>query len=245
MQEIFLVTDDNIKIGINHYRNNFEEVLIICPGWFMTKDSRAFKEMSVEFSMYMDVLAMDFRGHGRSSGFYTFMSKETKDLRAVVDFARKNYKKVYLLGFSLGGGLVLIHSAQENNVDKVIAVSAPADFYRIENRMWHPDAWVPTLFKKFEPKRWVSIRPEPLLRKKLKPVDIVNKIKCPVLFIAGKNDPTVFDWHTKALYDKAVCDKRYELFENGRHAEDLFMDEKERFMDLCLEWLDVKVRENV
>lgn len=245
MQEIFLVTDDNIKIGINHYRNNFEEVLIICPGWFMTKDSRAFKEMSVEFSMYMDVLAMDFRGHGRSSGFYTFMSKETKDLRAVVDFARKNYKKVYLLGFSLGGGLVLIHSAQENNVDKVIAVSAPADFYRIENRMWHPDAWVPTLFKKFEPKRWVSVRPEPLLRKKLKPVDIVNKIKCPVLFIAGKNDPTVFDWHTKALYDKAVCDKRYELFENGRHAEDLFMDEKERFMDLCLEWLDVKVRENV
>lgn len=245
MQEIFLVTDDNIKIGINHYRNNFEEVLIICPGWFMTKDSRAFKEMSVEFSMYMDVLAMDFRGHGRSSGFYTFMSKETKDLRAVVDFARKNYKKVYLLGFSLGGGLVLIHSAQENNVDKVIAVSAPADFYRIENRMWHPDAWVPTLFKKFEPKRWVSVRPEPLLRKKLKPVDIVNKIKCPVLFIAGKNDPTVFDWHTKALYDKAVCDKRYELFENGRHAEDLFMDEKERFMDLCLDWLDVKVCEHV
>lgn len=245
MQEIFLVTDDNIKIGINHYRNNFEEVLIICPGWFMTKDSRAFKEMSVEFSMYMDVLAMDFRGHGRSSGFYTFMSKETKDLRAVVDFARKNYKKVYLLGFSLGGGLVLIHSAQENNVDKVIAVSAPADFYRIENRMWHPDAWIPTLFKKFEPKRWVSVRPEPLLRKKLKPVDIVNKIVCPVLFVAGKNDPTVFEWHTRTLFNCAVCPKHYELFENGRHAEDLFMDEKDRFMDLCLDWLDVKVCEHV
>lgn len=245
MQEIFLVTDDNIKIGINHYRNNFEEVLIICPGWFMTKDSRAFKEMSVEFSMYMDVLAMDFRGHGRSSGFYTFMSKETKDLRAVVDFARKNYKKVYLLGFSLGGGLVLIHSAQENNVDKVIAVSAPADFYRIENRMWHPDAWIPTLFKKFEPKRWVSVRPEPLLRKKLKPVDIVNKIVCPVLFVAGKNDPTVFEWHTRTLFNCAVCPKHYELFENGRHAEDLFMDEKERFMTICLDWLDVKVCEHV
>ncbi len=245
MQEIFLVTDDNIKIGINHYRNNFEEVLIICPGWFMTKDSRAFKEMSVEFSMYMDVLAMDFRGHGRSSGFYTFMSKETKDLRAVVDFARKNYKKVYLLGFSLGGGLVLIHSAQENNVDKVIAVSAPADFYRIENRMWHPDAWIPTLFKKFEPKRWVSVRPEPLLRKKLKPVDIVNKIVCPVLFVAGKNDPTVFEWHTRTLFNCAVCPKHYELFENGRHAEDLFMDEKERFMTICLDWLGVKVCEYV
>ncbi len=241
MQEIFLLTEDNIKIGINHYRNNFEEVLIICPGWFMTKDSRAFREMSIEFSKYMDVLAMDFRGHGKSSGFYTFMSKETRDLSTVVNFAKEHYKNVYLLGFSLGGGLVLTYSALEGNIDKVIAISAPADFYKIENRMWRPEAWIPTLFKKFEPERWLSVRPEPLLRKKLKPVDIVDKITCPVLFIAGKKDPTVFEWHTRALFERAVCPKHYELFENGRHAEDLFMDEKDRFMNICLEWLGAKV----
>lgn len=186
MRELIIKTEDNIKIAVNHFSNNFDEVLIICPGWFMTKDSRAFMDMALEFSDYMDVLVMDFRGHGKSSGLYTFMSKESLDLKAVVNFARDKYKKVYLLGFSLGGGLVIIHSAVEKNVDKVIAVSAPADFYKIENHMWHPDAWIPTLFKKFEPKRWLSIRPELCLRKKLKPLELADKITCPVLLLPEK-----------------------------------------------------------
>ncbi len=243
MQEILLKTEDNIKIAINHFYSPkaSEDVLIICPGWFMTKDSRSFKEMAQEFSNYTDVIVVDFRGHGKSSGFYTFMSKEILDLKSVVDYARKRYKKVNLLGFSLGGGLVLIHSALENDVDKVISVSAPADFYKIENHMWNPNAWIPTLFKKFEPRRWLSIRPELLFRKKLKPIELINKINCPTLFIAGKNDPTVFEWHTRVLFDNAVCVKKYELFENGRHAEDLFIEDQEKFMNVCIDWLQGKV----
>lgn len=237
MNEIILNTNDNIKIAANHYENGYNEVIIICPGWFMTKDSAAFKAMSEEFAKSMDVIAMDFRGHGKSGGFYTFTSKETLDLKAVVDFARKKYQKINLLGFSLGGALVVIHSAVEQNIDKVISVSAPVDFYKIENHMWHPDAWVPTLFRKLEPKRWLTVRPDLIIRKKIKPVDVVDKVGCPMLFIAGEKDPTVFSWHTKTLYDKAVCKKKYELFQNCRHAEDLFMDEKDKFMSLCLDWL--------
>lgn len=236
LKEILLKSEDNIKIAVNHFENNFNEVVIICPGWFMTKDSRSFSDMAKEFAKHMDVLAMDFRGHGKSGGFYTFMSKETMDLKAVVSFARSKYVKVFLLGFSLGGGLVLVHSANENNVDKVISVSPPSDFFKIENHMWHPNAWVPTLFKKFEPLRWLTIRPELFIRKKPKPLELVNRITCPVFFIAGEKDPTVFPWHTEALFDKAVCPKKYKLFKNCIHAEDLYIDEKEKFMSLCLDW---------
>ena len=31
--------------------------------------------------------------------------------------------------------------------------------------------------------------------------------------------------------------KKYELFENGIHAEDLYLDEPERFMNLCINFL--------
>lgn len=237
MQESILKTEDNVNIAINHFDNGFDEVVIICPGWFMTKDSRAFYNMSQEFAKHMDVISMDFRGHGKSSGFYTFMSKEVMDLKTVVGYARDKYQKVYLLGFSLGGGLVVIHSANEHNVDKVISVSAPVDFWKIENHMWHPDAWIPTLFRKFEPARWLTVRPDLIIREKIKPIEIVDKITCPVMFIAGEKDPTVNQWHTKALFDKALCKKKYELFKNCRHAEDLFMDEKNKFMSLCLDWL--------
>ena len=102
--------------------------------------------------------------------------------------------------------------------------------------MWKKEAFIPTL-KKFELNRWLSVRPSIIIRKKIKPIDIVQQIKIPILFIAGKKDPTVYCWHTQKLYENAECEKRFELFENGIHAEDLFLDEPERFVNLCVNWL--------
>ena len=209
MKEFFLKTKDGIKLALNHYDTGHKEVLIIVHGWFMTKDSRAFSDMSQNFSKEFDVIAFDCRGHGKSSGFYTFTSKETIDLKTVVDFAKTKYKKVYLAGFSLGGALVLIHSALYKDIDKIIAVSAPVDFDKIENQMWKKEAFIPT-FKK--------------------------DIEAPTLFIAGKKDVTVCSWHTEKLYKEAVCYKKFELFDSI-HAEDLYLDEPQRFINICVQFL--------
>ena len=240
MNEKFLYTKDNIKIAINHYESNCDSVVIVCPGWFMTKDSKAFKMLSNDLNKKFDVVTMDFRGHGRSSGFYTFTAKELFDLREVVDYAKNEcgYKKIYLLGFSLGGALVLLYGSEFQSADRIIAVSAPADFMKIENRMFMPQAWIPTLFQKFEPKRWLTIRAGFPFLKKIKPIDVVSKINVPTLFIAGEKDPTVFPWHTEALYNKAVCKKQYKLFKNANHAEDLYHDFPEEFLNLCVEWFE-------
>lgn len=232
----YLYTPDGIKIAINHHKTEHDEVLIIAHGWFMTKDSKYFADMANALSQSFDIISMDFRGHGKSSGFYTFTSKEPQDLKTVVDYARKQYRKVYLIGFSLGAALVLIHSAQEQNVDKVIAVSAPHSFEKIENHMWKKEAWM-SYFEKFELIRLLTVRPSPIIREKIKPIDIVDKIEVPTLFIAGEVDPIVYAWHTQSLFEKANCQKHYELFENGRHAEDLFLQERTRFIDLCKNWL--------
>lgn len=237
MQNIEIHTKDNINIAINHYKNNHDEVVIVAPGWCMTKDSAAFCKISEMFAKFYDVISFDFRGHGKSGGFYTFTSKEIMDMDCVVRFARKNnYKKIYLAGFSLGAAISVIYASKSRFIDKVIAVSAPADFDKIENEMWRKEAWGET-FKKFELERFASIRPYPIFLKKIKPIDVVNKIKAPTLFVAGENDPTVHPWHTKELYKKAVCPKKYKEYKNGCHAEDLFLHFEEDFSKLCLEFL--------
>lgn len=241
MKELFLQTSDGTKIAINHYKNNHNEVIILVHGWFMTKDSKAFRAMAKEFEKDFDVISMDCRGHGRSSGFYTFTAKEILDVKTVVDFAKRLYKKIYLIGFSLGGGLVLIHQALEGDTDKIISVSSYHSFEKIENHMWKKEAWLQTL-KKIELKRWFSIRPSCIIREKIKPIDIASRINVPTLFIAGEKDPTVYAWHTKALFDKAKCNKKFELFKNGKHAEDLFLDEPERFINLCVDFLKAPVK---
>ena len=214
MKKINLTTKDNIKIALNYYHKDNNSVVILAPGWCMTKDSNAFKKIAQNFSENFDVISFDFRGHGRSGSCYTFTAVELIDIDAVVRFARKKgYKNIYLVGFSLGAALALIYASKSSKICKVIAVSAPSDFSKIENHMWKKEAWLET-FKKFELGRFLSIRPYPFPLKKIKPIDIIDKIKAPVLFIAGDKDPTVYPWHTESLYKKAQCKKKYKLFEN-------------------------------
>ena len=237
MQEVILKTEDNVKIAVNGYFSSKDEVVIVAPGWCMTKDSDAFKQISEMFASEYDVLALDFRGHGKSGGLFTFASKELLDLDAVVNYAKeKGYLKIHLTGFSLGAGLALIYAAQNNNIDKVISVSPYTDFSKIENHMWKKEAWAET-FKKFELMRFMSIRPDIKKKKKVKPVDIIKDVTSPTLFVAGSKDPTVYPWHTEELYNKAECEKEYKLYKDGIHAEDLFLYFKEDFSKMCLDWL--------
>ena len=237
MRSFTLKTKDNISIALNHYEKGSDTVVIVLHGWFMTKDSKAFREISEMFFKQFDVITFDFRGHGKSSGFYTFTSAELMDLDAVVRFARKHYGKICLAGFSLGAAMALIYASKSRFIDKVIAVSVPYDFSKIENQMWKKEAWLET-FKKFELERFLSVRPYPLPLKKIKPCDVVVKIKAPTLFIAGEKDPTVHSWHTEELYKKAKCEKDYKLYKGGFHAEDLFLHSGEDFSKTCLEWLN-------
>jgi len=237
MQEVNLKTVDKVKIAVNYYETGKDEVVIVAPGWCMTKDSNAFIQISEMFANNYDVLCFDFRGHGKSSGWYTFMAKEIFDFDAVVKFAKlKNYKKIHLAGFSLGAGVAVVYAEQNPDISSVIAVSAPADFARIENHMWKKEAWGET-FKKFELKRFLSIRPCPIPLKKIKPIEIIENLKVPTLFIAGEKDPTVYPWHTEELYKKAGCTKDYRLFKDGCHAEDLYLHFKSEFSKICMDWL--------
>lgn len=238
MENKTVKTSDGIEIALNHYKKGGEKVVIIAPGWCMTKDSDAFIQIAQSFAQDFDVISFDFRGHGESKGFYTFTAKEILDIDAITKYAKDfGYKSIYLAGFSLGAAVSLIYSVQNEDIEKIIAVSAPSDFDKIENAMWKKAAWGET-FKKFELNRFLSIRPDIIPKKKIKPIDIVDKITVPTLFVAGEKDPTVYAWHTEKLYEKAVCKKAFKLFENGYHAEDLYLCYKEDFMATCLNWLN-------
>lgn len=236
-EELYLKTSDNIKIAINHYKNNSKHALVIAPGWTMSKDSSFIVEIAKVFAKSLDVISFDFRGHGKSSGVYTFTSKEFKDLDTIINYLRKHYTKIYLLGFSLGGATSIIYSAESKNVDKLIIVSAPHSFKRIKHYAWLKD-FVQNPFKKYEFRRWITVRPSLSLSATTRPIDVIGKIISPTLFIAGDLDTITVPGDTKSLFENACCPKKFELFENCNHAEDLIYQEKDKFINVCMNWLN-------
>ncbi len=241
MHEVFVKTEDNVNIAFNHYDTGRDSVVIIAHGWYMTKDTKPFLNMSEDFFKTHDVITMDFRGHGKSSGWYTFTANESKDLKAVVDYAKQRYSRISLIGFSLGGALAIIHTAEHKDIDCLITVSAPTDFDKIENHCWRPEAFIPT-FQKFDIKENRNVRPGNIFLNKIKPIDVVGEINIPALYIAGGKDPTVYPWHAEELYNKASDFKALEIFENDFHAEDLYLNSRERFLGLCNAWMLEKVK---
>lgn len=76
------------------------------------------------------VVALDFRGHGRSGGVSTVGDLEVLDLDAAVGWARLlGYPRVVTLGFSMGGSVVVRHAALLRGVDAVVSVSGPSRWY--------------------------------------------------------------------------------------------------------------------
>ena len=232
----FVTTTDNIKIAYNHYLSGHNDVLIVAHGWFMSKDSKAFKAIAESFKNDFDVITFDFRGHCKSKGLYSFGHNETKDLSAIVDYAKASYKHIYLIGFSLGSLISIDYCANNDNIEKLILVSAPTDFRKIENNVFSPNAFIPTL-KKFEFKRWTSIQFTHPFKTKPVPIEQIGKISIPVLFIGGTNDPIIRIWHNKELFIKANESKKELIVEGGKHAEDIYLENKELFVNACLEWL--------
>ena len=74
-----------------------------------------------------NVLMFDFRGHGRSPGHtVTLGYLEGRDVLGAIEFVRqKGFKRIALLGFSMGGVLSILTGAISPDVKVVVSDSAP------------------------------------------------------------------------------------------------------------------------
>ncbi|MFH1309330.1 MAG: alpha/beta fold hydrolase [Candidatus Omnitrophota bacterium] len=236
MDKRIVFSEEKIKIAFNQYVAGKEDILIICPGCFMCKDAKPFLQMAEDFAEHFDVIAMDFRGHGQSSGLFTFTAREHLDLKAVVDYARKKYRRVVLIGFSLGAATAIIYTAKHKDVNGVIAVSAPSDFDKIENHFMKKEAVIPAM-EKFEFGKSPTLRPGNITLKKTKPVDVVCGISpLPIVLLSGKKDPIIHHWHAEKLFERAREPKKLVVFPDGLHAEDIYRKSRKKFIDTCIEW---------
>lgn len=236
-----LITRDGVRVSLDWYRQGDRDAaLVICPGFFQSKETPTFQQMSRTLAARFDVLAMDFRGHGRSSGRYTFSAKEGADLDAVLDWASRRYPHLGILGFSLGAAIVInTVSHHPDGIRALTMISAPCAFEEIQIKWWTPEA-MRTGLQGLEP--GAGCRPGRVTMSKARPLDTIRHLSSmPMLFVHGTRDAIVSVAHSERLFQAALGPKRLELIEGGGHAEALFRDDPERFSRLVSDWFSQRL----
>jgi glycosyltransferase involved in cell wall biosynthesis/pimeloyl-ACP methyl ester carboxylesterase len=232
-----LTTEDGKRIAFFHIKKGFSKVVIIAHGIYNNKDTFLFRRIADAFSEEYDVIAFDFRGHGKSSDAFTWTAHEQKDLLAIIAYAKENhYTKIGVIGFSLGAAIALIEASHYHNIDSVIAVSPPADLGSINYHFWEIGMWQDLKLNFGVKGRGKGIRPGNPSLKKIRPIDIVDKISpTPILFLNGEKDWLIKPSHSQRLFKKALDPKAMTIIKDGGHAERMFDVFPDQFMKICLE----------
>jgi pimeloyl-ACP methyl ester carboxylesterase len=239
-----LHTSDNVSISYDYYKRGFDSVVIVCPGFFNSKDNRWMRKTVEMIADEFDVIIFDFRGHGKSGGEYAWSAKEKADVDAVVNYAVSlGYKKIGILGFSLGAAAAVNDAASRNDINSMVLISCPSAFNSIDYHFWEPGMWADlkdNIDSKWEGK---GARTGNILLPKEDPINSIENIKnTSLLFIYGDRDWVIKPRHSKALYEKAGTYKDIVVIEGGFHAERLIQFHYDRMSRLILDWFSKTLR---
>ncbi len=233
-----LITVDHQKISFQHFKNGCLAVIIIAHGYYNSKQCVVLQQLAQVLGAEYDIFMFDFRGHGKSSGLFTWTSREGNDLQAVLDFVVPQYSKKGLIAFSTGASISINVLANYKRVDSFICVSAPSDMSKIDYWVLDIDWKGDAVYTLLSPKgrKGKGVRPGPFWLAKERPIDNVSKITIPIMFIHGSRDWVIKPWHSEALFQKAGGMKKIISIKNGPHAEYLMRDYPEQFVAEVKKW---------
>jgi pimeloyl-ACP methyl ester carboxylesterase len=175
------------------------------------------------FARFGAVIALDFRGHGRSDGFGSVGRDEVLDLDAAVGFAgQQGYGRVHSVGFSMGASIALRHAALgARSVDTVIAVSSPSRWYIRETAPMRRVHWL--LENPLGPVvgRLLGVRlgaPWPVIPQT--PLEVIERIApTPLLLVHGTADHYFSPEHAVALHGASAQHAELWIEPGMGHAE--------------------------
>ncbi|MGM1062572.1 alpha/beta hydrolase family protein [Saccharothrix sp. Mg75] len=185
------------------------------------------------------VVALDFRGHGRSGGASTVGGDEVHDLAAGVSLARElGYRRVVTVGFSMGASIALRHAGlHEDRPDAVAAVSAPSRWWVRETPAMRRVHWLLEQPHGRLAARALGVRlGAPWTTPPESPLEVVHRIApTPLLIVHGEQDHYFGPAHAVALHRAAGGDAELWLEPGVRHAESAMTP---ALVDRIATWLD-------
>jgi alpha-beta hydrolase superfamily lysophospholipase len=148
------------------------------------------------------VLAVDYRGFGKSSSELPSEAMAAEDARAAWEWLANEYpgRPRYIFGHSLGGAIAIELAAQVTDETGTLVEGSFTS--------------IPDVVSSY---KWGWLPLGPLITQRFEAVKRVAEIGSPLLVVHGSNDRTIAPELGKKLFDAATGQKRFELVEGGSH----------------------------
>ena len=176
-------------------------VLLYLHGARRNVESSAFRIRHMR-DLGFAVLAIDYRGFGRSSDELPSEASVAEHARAGWAWIEAKYpdRARHIFGHSLGGAITA----------RLATEIADAKGLIVEGTFTS----IPSVF---ETMRWGWLPLTPLITQRFDAADRIAQVKVPVLVVHGDADSLIPPVLGRALYERAAAPKRFALVEGGTH----------------------------
>ncbi len=230
-----VIENDGFRLYGQYINLGFDRAVIIIPG----------RCESLMYSYYFakpyqeagfNILVIDIRCHGLSTGKYDYVGiGEDSDMIAWAKILKDRFhnREVWLHGICMGGNTAILASTNAEAVDengaplfKGMVLEGPYISFR-ENFKEHlivgkHPVWplLGMVMKQIKKHTGVDVDAAA-------PIDFIDKLKVPVLILAGKGDLYSVPDKTEILYEKCSApEKKLVWFDEGSHSHLRIADEE-------------------
>jgi uncharacterized protein len=191
--------DGDVLAGVLHEPARWSNTLVILfHGFIASKDQSLIRQTAIELSRAgYAAYRVDFSGNGDSEGRFEDATpkKLLRDITATVEYFRKRYSRIALVGHSLGGMLSLI-AASRVKVDGLVLIASPCRPELFDALLTEQQAKevLSVGFTVITIKRAIGEIPYTITdrfvqeMRDLHPLDAAKDVHCPVLLIRGSQD---------------------------------------------------------
>jgi pimeloyl-ACP methyl ester carboxylesterase len=201
----FYSRGDNVLLKGWFVPGEKNDVIIIVHGGFQNRVDDVVDTLGLTLGLVgkgYNVLLYDLRGRGESGGEGRTLSNIDEDIGGAVDYLEnRGYatEHIYILGFCSGAAEACIY-ASRNDVGKLILdgcfIDIKTEFLRQANLVGVPEFFTYLFMPGTQFFTWAIFGYH-----MINPIDVVDEISCPILFIHEDNDATITTQEVRRLYE--------------------------------------------